>query len=144
DRPYFSDLVLALQNTFLYGPSAVCFFPNPVEPGIIGEIADLLIRAKDIKQLLCAGRVGQDVLVSARTTTDGGDALALCRRSLKGFGYAGGHGHRAGGRVPLSGSSTAIPEDMQNSIRANWLKACGVSETRGVRLVSRKEILDNL
>ena len=49
-RGYFSDLVLALQNTFLYDDVAFCALPRAGGPEIVGEVADLLIRCESVQR----------------------------------------------------------------------------------------------
>jgi hypothetical protein len=59
-------------------------------------------------------------------------------------GRAGGHDRRAGGFIPLTSSSSNAIEQVQADLRRRLLKALHIEECRGQRLVSRKEILQNL
>ncbi|MGQ9576407.1 MAG: DHH family phosphoesterase [Thermoguttaceae bacterium] len=141
-RQYYGDLILALQNTFIYGDTAFCLLPRASGPEIVGEVADLLIRGDDIWRVLCGAVVQEDLLVSVRTERDQEDAADLVRRTLAGLGQAGGHRRRAGGRVP--GVGPRISEDLQDRLRDRWLEACGVDRQRGTRLVPRRQIVENL
>jgi nanoRNase/pAp phosphatase (c-di-AMP/oligoRNAs hydrolase) len=144
DRAYYADLLLAMENTFVYDGSALCFLPQANGPEIVGEVADLLIRAADLRRVLCGAVVGGDVLVSVRTTADGGDASELVHRVLGGLGHGGGHRNRAGGKVSAPARSPRLGEELQGELRNRWLKACRVDQQRGTRLVARKEILQHL
>jgi len=142
-RRYFGDLLLALENTFIYEDAALCFLPRAQGPEIVGEVADLLVRCKDVERILCAVLLDKDLLISVRTTRSGGDAVALLQRTLKKLGHCGGHRHRAGGKVPGVETRTSA-DDLQNLIRTRWLEACGVQQGRGSRLVAKKDIVLHL
>ena len=140
-RPaYYGDLILALQNTFLYGESALCLLPRASGPEIVGEVADLLIRCEAIFRVLCGAVVHGDMVLSVRTRRNDDDAGKLVRKALDGLGDAGGHFHRAGGKIP----GPKISEAVQEELRKRWLDACEAGNRRGVRLVAPREIKENL
>lgn len=143
-REYFSDLVLAIQNTFIYGDVAFCYLPRAAGADIVGEVADLLIRCQAIRRVLCAAVVGHDLLLSARTAKQSGSAVELLQHALERFGGAGGHAHRAGGKIPHVGAGGKIDEGVQDKLRRRWLDACGATRRRGTRLVAKREIVENL
>jgi nanoRNase/pAp phosphatase (c-di-AMP/oligoRNAs hydrolase) len=143
-REYFGDLALAIQNTFVYDDVALCFLPRADGAEIVGEVADLLIRCRGIQRVLCAAVVGTDLYLSARTETDFGDATQLLQATLNGLGGAGGHDHRAGGKISGIANGSKIAEDLNDDLRRRWLAACGVDRKRGTRLIPKREIVDNL
>lgn len=143
-KSYFEDLLLALENTFQYGDTALCFMPKVHHAGIVGEVADMLIRCDEIRRVFCGAQQGQDILISVRTTSDGGDASLLTRKTLAGIGYGGGHEHRAGGKICGRSDNGQIPADLQTELRGRWLEACKVEQGRGTRLVPPKEIMNHL
>jgi len=143
-REYFDNLVLALQNTFLYGEAAFCLLPRAHSPEIVGEVADLLIRYEGVKHVLCGAVIRRDLLVSVRTQTGGDDATELVRATLAGLGHGGGHQHRAGGKVINITRGRKVPEDLEETLRGRWLAACGVRRRRGTRLIPPRDILHNL
>ena len=63
-RAYFSDLVLALQGTQLFGETALCLLPKASGPETVGEVADLLIRCEGVSRVLCGGAIEDDLYVS--------------------------------------------------------------------------------
>lgn len=144
DRSYYGDLVLAMQNTFVYDDVAVCMLPRASCAEIVGEFADLLIRGNGISRVLCAALVNSDLLLSARTEKGAGSATEILQATLNGLGGCGGHSHRAGGSISNIGSSGRSREDLQGELRSRWLAACDVDRQRGTRLVARREILENL
>ena len=143
-QDYFGDLLLALQSTFVYGDVALCFLPRAAGAEIVGEVADLLIRCEVIRRVLCAAIVGQDLLISARTQRAAGNAARLLIETLDGLGGAGGHTHRAGGKIAGVGRGTKIAESLHDDLRNRWLTACGVTRKRGTRLLAKREIVENL
>jgi nanoRNase/pAp phosphatase (c-di-AMP/oligoRNAs hydrolase) len=143
-REYYGDLILALQNTFLYDDVALCLLPRASGPEIVGEVADLLIRSESTWRVFCGAVVHDDLILSVRTERDDDDAAELVRKTLDGIGQGGGHLHRAGGRISGTGPGPKITEDLQEQLRNRWLDACGVQNRRGVRLVPKREIVENL
>jgi nanoRNase/pAp phosphatase (c-di-AMP/oligoRNAs hydrolase) len=144
DPEYFGDLVLAMQNTFVYGNTALCFLPRAFGAEIVGEVADLLIRCRGVHHVLCAAVVGEDLLLSARTDRDCEDAARLLRTTLLGIGSCGGHEHRAGGKVPGVVVQSKVRTEILDQLRTRWLAACSVTRQRGTRLVARREIFEHL
>jgi len=55
-----------------------------------------------------------------------------------------GHDRRAGGFIPLPSTSPSAIEDAQSELRRRLLRALKIEETRGRRLVPRREMLQNL
>lgn len=139
---YYGDLVLALQGTFLYEDTAFCLLPRASGPEIVGEVADLLIRCRSIHRVLCGAAVDNDLLVSVRTDLEDEDAGLLARDTLAGIGRGGGHRRRAGGKVPSVGPR--VTETLQEELRNRWMTTCGIDRQRGTRLVSLREIVENL
>jgi nanoRNase/pAp phosphatase (c-di-AMP/oligoRNAs hydrolase) len=143
-RDYFADLLLALQNTFLYDGAAICFLPRATGAEIVGEVADMLIRCEEIRRVLCGTIIDNDLLMSARTQPGHGSATKLLLTTLEGLGGAGGHSHRAGGKISGVGHTTKVVEALHDDLRSRWLAACGVDRKRGTRLIAKREIVENL
>lgn len=143
-QSYFGDLLLALQNTFLYDDVAICFLPRADGAEIVGEVADMLIRCEVITRVLCGAEVDSDFLVSARTQHKSDDALKLIQATVGQLGGAGGHAHRAGGKIPGVGAGSMSVDDVCEQLRGRWLEACKVTRKRGTRLIAKREIVQNL
>jgi nanoRNase/pAp phosphatase (c-di-AMP/oligoRNAs hydrolase) len=141
---YFKDLVLAIQNTFIYDDTAICFLPRAYGPEVVGEMADLLIRCKRIHRVLCAAVIGDDLLISARTERGYGNAARLLQETLGDLGGCGGHAHRAGGKIAGVARRTGNAAGVLDRLRTLWLAACRVARQRGTRLVPRREIFEHL
>lgn len=136
---YFTDLEAALQNTTLYGSSALCFLPSAHGPEVVGEFADLLIRCECIDQIFCAVVFDGDLFISVRTTRKGGDASALIRRTLAGLGSGGGHQHRAGGKITGPFDTSHVTAGLRTELSRRWLEACGAESADRSKLVPANE-----
>ncbi len=143
-RNYYSDLVLALQSTFLYDSTAFCLLPQAAAPEIVAEVADLLVRGEAVDRVFCGAVINGDLLISVRTGKDAGNATELLQRTLAGLGHGGGHDHRAGGKVPGLCLGDRLPQEIVDDLKTRWLAACGVPRQRATRLVPRREIVKNL
>ena len=66
-RDYYADVVLALQNAFIYDGAALCFLPRADGAELVGEVADLIIRCDEVHCVLCAAMVGDDMFLSVRS-----------------------------------------------------------------------------
>lgn len=143
-RAYFADLLLALEQAYLYDDAAVCFLPQASGAEIVGEVADLLVRCEGVRKVLCAAALGHDLVVSARTTVEGGNVLPLLGATLNRFGSFGGHRHRAGGKVDGVNADGRAGEMLFTTIKECWLSACNVDRKRGSRLVPRQAILEGV
>ena len=141
---YFGDLSLAMQGTFVYDDAAICLLPRAHGAEIVGEVADLLVRCRGIRRVLCAAIISDDILISVRTEKGGENAARLLQSTLNGLGGCGGHEHRAGGKISEGAKDAKATEELQETLRARWLKACKVDQSAGTRLVARREIVENL
>ena len=143
-RSYFADMLLAIQKTFLYEDAALCFLPRAKGAEIVGEVADLLIRCDVVRRVLCGAVIDGDMLVSARTRLKSDDAAELIRVTMDGLGGAGGHSHRAGGKISDVGESASTIEQLCGQLRERWLDACGITRRRGTRLIAKRDIIEHL
>ena len=93
---------------------------------------------------MCGGVYKDKLILSVRSTAPDARAGELLKQVVGDMGRAGGHDRRAGGTVPLLSTSANAVEQVQGELRRRLLKALHIDECRGQRLVSRKEILQNL
>lgn len=143
-RGWYSDLVLAMQSTILFRDTAMCFLPKAEGAEIVGEVADLLVRGKGIRRVLCAAVVGKDLLISVRTAKDAEDACALVVETIGSMGAGGGHGRRAGGKIPNVLRGGKVSATLGTNLQRRWLQACGVADQLPEPLISRRDIVENL
>jgi nanoRNase/pAp phosphatase (c-di-AMP/oligoRNAs hydrolase) len=70
-------------------------------PGLAAEMADLLLRMKEIRWVVCLGAYKNELILSVRTEDQRKNAGRLVQEIVGDLGTAGGHGMMAGGQVPL-------------------------------------------
>jgi nanoRNase/pAp phosphatase (c-di-AMP/oligoRNAs hydrolase) len=105
---YFRSLATTLHAARIYDCVVISFLGEMGRPDLAAEMADLLLRLKGIRWVLCMG-VHQNVLILAvRTRRRRGGAEHLVLDIVQGQGTAGGHGTMAGGQVRLQGQDPAL------------------------------------
>jgi nanoRNase/pAp phosphatase (c-di-AMP/oligoRNAs hydrolase) len=97
---YFKSFVLALQSARIYDRVVIACL-GPVDyPDLGAEMADILLRLRGIRWVVCIGTYNDLVMVSVRTRNRRG-AGQLVQEIIGNRGTAGGHGTMAGGQVPF-------------------------------------------
>src|SRR5262249_11861287 len=133
-----------LQSSFIYDRLIISWVNELPQPELAAEVVDFLIRFEEIDWAFCAGVYQDQLILSVRSTQRRGKAGEMLRQVVGKLGRAGGHDRRAGGTVDLASTAPSAIEQMQGELRRRLLKALHIDECRGQRLVSRKEMLQNL
>jgi nanoRNase/pAp phosphatase (c-di-AMP/oligoRNAs hydrolase) len=141
---YFECILQALQSSFIYDRLIISWVNELPQPELAAEVVDFLIRFEEIDWAVCAGVYDNQLILSARTTVSGARAGEVLRQVVGKLGRAGGHDRRAGGNIPLPSTAASAIEQVQSELRRRLLKALHIDEYRGQRLVSRREMLQNL
>jgi nanoRNase/pAp phosphatase (c-di-AMP/oligoRNAs hydrolase) len=140
-QAYYEAVLQALQSSFVYGPLLISWVNELTQPELAAQIVDFLIRLEDVDWALCAGVYKDKLILSIRTSVRRGRAGEMLRQVVGKMGRAGGHDRRAGGCVNLPSTSASAVEQAQGELRRRLLKALHIEETRGQRLVSRRDML---
>lgn len=143
-QSYFGCILQALQSSFVYDRLVISWVNELPQPELAAEVVDLLIRFEEVDWAVCAGVYDNQLLISVRTAVRGSRAGDLLRQVVGKLGKAGGHDRRAGGTIPLSSNAPSAIEELQGELRRRLLKALHIDEQRGQRLVSLREMLQNL
>jgi nanoRNase/pAp phosphatase (c-di-AMP/oligoRNAs hydrolase) len=142
---FFEALLQALQSSFIYDKLLISWINDLPNPELAAQVVDFLIRHEDIHWAVCAGVCGSQMVLSVRTNQPRAQAGEMLRQVVARMcGKAGGHDRRAGGFIPLPSTSDSAIEDVQADLRRRLLRALKIEETRGRRLVPRREMLQNL
>src|SRR5262249_36982218 len=131
-------------SSFIYERLMISWINDLPQPELTAQIVDFMIRYEEVDWALCAGVYQEQLVLSLRTTLPRARAGELLRQVVGKMGRAGGPDPRAGGFIRLPGTSANAVEQIQGELRRRLLKALHIEECRGQRLVSRKEILQNL
>jgi nanoRNase/pAp phosphatase (c-di-AMP/oligoRNAs hydrolase) len=143
-QSYFECVLQAMQSSFIYDRLIISWVNELPQPELAAEVVDFLIRFQEIDWAVCAGVYDEQLVLSVRTSLPHAGAGDMLRRIVGKMGKAGGHDRRAGGTIYLSSTAPSAIEQVQSEFRRRLLRALRIDECRGQRLVSRREMLNNL
>jgi nanoRNase/pAp phosphatase (c-di-AMP/oligoRNAs hydrolase) len=143
-QSHFECFLQALQSSFIYDRLIISWAGELPQPELPAEAADFLIRFEEVDWAVCAGVYQDKLVLSARAAVPDAGAGEVLKQVVGELGRAGGHDRRAGGTVPLPSTAPSAVEQIQSELRRRLLKVLQIDEYRGQRLVSRREILQNL
>lgn len=141
---YFETLTQALQSSFIYDKLIISWVDELSMPELAAEIADFLIRFEEVEWAFCCGVYKDNLVMSARTVHANGEAGLVLQEVVGSLGRAGGHDRRAGGAISLESTAESTIDQLRSTLRKRLLNVLDIDEQRGQRLVSRKELLENL
>ncbi len=135
-KSYYLKFADSIENSTQYKEVIISRMGKLENPDIAAEMADFLLRMKNIRWTMCIGEYNDEFVISVRTSRKGWWAGKVALRVLRGLGPGGGHEKAAGGNVYLTG----LPEEerlrIQELICKRFLKALGVDMKSGVPLES--------
>ncbi|MCC6421312.1 MAG: DHH family phosphoesterase [Gemmataceae bacterium] len=143
-QAYYECVLQALQSSFIYNKLIISWVNELHQPEMAAQIVDFLIRFDEIEWAVCAGVYEEKLILSVRTSVPRAQAGEMLRQVVGKMGRAGGHDRRAGGFVNLPSTAASAIEQTQAELRRRLLKALHIEECRGQRLVSRREMLQNI
>jgi nanoRNase/pAp phosphatase (c-di-AMP/oligoRNAs hydrolase) len=142
---FYGTLLQALQSSFVYDELLISWVNDLESPELCSQAVDFLIRHEGIRWALCAGVCDDQLVLSLRANRPRAQAGEILRQvAARMGGRAGGHDRRAGGYIPLPSTSDSAVEQVQSEFRRRLLKALGIEEQRGRRMVPIREMLQNL
>ena len=142
---FYETLLQALQSSFIYDDLLISWINDLPAPELCSQSVDFLIRHEGIHWALCAGVHEDQLILSLRTNIPRAQAGEILRQVASRMGgRAGGHDRRAGGCICLQSRSASAIDQVQSEFRKRLLKALGIEEQRGRRLVPVREMLQNM
>lgn len=123
---YFRSIATMLQSATLYDNIIVANMGAMNYPDLTADMADLLLRMRGCRWVLCLGTHGDTLYFSLRTQNKRG-AGQIAQQIAAGIGSAGGHGSMAGGQVPLDG---ADPDALEAALVQRFLEMQEISPDR--------------
>ncbi len=134
-RDYYTDLHAALAVARQYGSLVIALLSRVSHPEFVAEMADFFLRMKGCSWVLVGGAYQENgtgsYVLSLRTDYSFGHAYPLMKRILDGKGSFGGHGHIAGGRIPLDDLGESTIACVERELRKNALAILGNGEEDG-------------
>ena len=98
-------------------------------------LADFLLRFEKVEWVLVSGVSGDSLVMSLRTSSAKGSAADVMRRLVRKIGEGGGHRTKAGGGILLTEGTAAEIERIRGVLKKRLLRALGVANGRGMKLV---------
>lgn len=141
---HFECLLEALQSSFVYDRLIISWVDHLPQPEQAAEVVDFMIRFEQVDWAVCGGVYRDQMILSVRAAIENARAGDILRQVVGKLGKAGGHDRRAGGAVKLPSSAPSAVEELQGELRRRFLKALGIEDVRGQRLVPLREMLQNL
>jgi nanoRNase/pAp phosphatase (c-di-AMP/oligoRNAs hydrolase) len=120
---YFKSLVLAMQSARVYERVVVAYLDWVDYPDLGAEMADILLRLRGIRWVVCIGAYKDLMMVSVRTRNRRG-AGQLVQEITGNRGTAGGHGTMAGAQIPLRDED---PEQVASQLSRRALQHLKIS-----------------
>jgi nanoRNase/pAp phosphatase (c-di-AMP/oligoRNAs hydrolase) len=143
-QSYYESILQALQSSFIYDRLLISWVNELPQPEMAAQVVDFMIRLENVEWAVCGGVYDGQLILSARSSLPRARAGEILRQVVGRMGRAGGHDRRAGGCLRLPSVSASAIEQVQSDLRKRLLKALHIEECRGQRLVSRREMLQNI
>jgi len=99
---YFKSFATTLDRARVYDNIVIAYLGAVPYPDLGAEMADVLLRLRGIRWVVCMG-IHDDVLVISVRVRNRRGAGQMVHEIIEGLGTAGGHGAMAGGQIPLKG-----------------------------------------
>jgi nanoRNase/pAp phosphatase (c-di-AMP/oligoRNAs hydrolase) len=129
---YFAELHRALSMSRRHGPLVLTLMGKVDNPESVAEMADFFLRMTGCSWVLAGAAFESEYVLSLRTDYNFGKAYPLMRRVLDGLGSFGGHGHIAGGRIPLEDDGESTVKSVERILRSNALDVIGAGSEDGI------------
>ena len=120
-RDYFIMLNRALENATVHSDVLITALGDIEAAEHVAEVADMLLRLKNIGWTFVTGRAGGALYLSMRTRYRDVDAGRLMQKLLHGLGSGGGHEMMAGGRIDAKDMPHSV-EVLESDLSARLLK----------------------
>ncbi|MDT8304640.1 MAG: DHHA1 domain-containing protein [Anaerolineae bacterium] len=115
---YFRNLAKAISNARVYDGLIYSYLGETDYPDLAAEVADLLLRLKGVRWVICLGAFEDEIYLSIRASSGEVDAEKMAKAIVAGEGTAGGRSMLAGGQVLLDGRE---PEELAAVLRQRVL-----------------------
>lgn len=134
---YFQRLDAALHGARVYQDVIISYVGPMRRPDLAAEMADLLLRLRNMQWAVCMGAYQGMLALAVRTRSQHLGAGRLVQSVVDNEGTAGGHGIMAGGQIPLIDQD---PEQVADRLARRVLERLGIPlDTPGVPLMAQRD-----
>ncbi|MGH7215414.1 MAG: DHH family phosphoesterase [Tepidisphaeraceae bacterium] len=137
-QSYYTAYFDGLANAVYHDNAMVSHLDTIDSPEQPAVNADFLLRFDKVQWALVTAVYGEKLVMSLRTSnTKNLNAADVMRRLLRNLGEGGGHRTKAGGFILLETNSPSEIDRKRNILRKRFLRALGIKQARGQKLVSK-------
>jgi len=139
-KEFVSRLSDVLVNTFYYKNLCWVVLDQLPYPDFVAEMADFLLRIRNISWSLCVGSFKSLVYISVRTSNIQANASEIIKKVIPSFGTSGGHDMVAGAQIKMDRRSKKRTSSLKKDIVRKMLKELNHQKVKNVyRLVNNEE-----
>jgi nanoRNase/pAp phosphatase (c-di-AMP/oligoRNAs hydrolase) len=139
-KEFIYHLSEVLLNTFYYKNLAGVILDQLPYPDFVAEMADFLLRIKNITWSICIGSYKRLMYVSVRTTSADLNASGVIKKIIPEKGTAGGHETMAGAQINIDRRGKKNIELMKKEMVRKMLRELNLSPVKSLfRLVDNEE-----
>ncbi len=131
----YVSMATGLHNAVVYDNALFSHLDEIDSPEKPAVMADFLLRFDKADWALVTAVFNGALVMSLRTNNAKLSAADLIKRLVRSIGDGGGHRTKAGGGVKLANGTPTEIERLRGIIRRRFLRALGIAQSRGQRLV---------
>jgi len=121
-KDFVINLSDALMNIVYYKNMIGVLLDRLPYPDFVAEMADFVLRIRNMTWSICLGAYENTLYVSVRTSNPRGDASRITRSAVGGKGSSGGHSMIAGAQIELDGNEEGSIRSLEITILRKMLK----------------------
>jgi nanoRNase/pAp phosphatase (c-di-AMP/oligoRNAs hydrolase) len=137
-QSYYTVYASGLSNAMYYDSAILSHLDTIDTPEKPAVVADFLLRFEPIVWALVTAVYEDRLVISLRTSSGKLSAADMIRRLIRNDGEGGGHRTKAGGFIPLESNTPAEIERKRSLLRRRYLRALGIKQSQGKRLVPKE------
>jgi nanoRNase/pAp phosphatase (c-di-AMP/oligoRNAs hydrolase) len=139
-KDFVTYLSRVLTNSFYYKNLTGAVLDRLPYPDFVAEMADFLLRIKNITWSICLGSYKNIIYISVRTTNIDADASKTIKKVIPKHGSAGGHDMIAGAQVKVDGRKKKLSLSIKKDIVKKMLQELNHQKVQNVfKLVTNEE-----
>lgn len=139
-KQFISHLAEVLLKTFYYKNLTGVILDQLPYPDFVAEMADFLLRIRNITWSICIGSYGNLLYISLRTSNVDANASKVIKKIIPKYGTAGGHDMIAGARVKIDRRKRKNTERIKKEIVGKMLRELNLRPVKNLfRLVTNEE-----
>jgi len=138
-KEFISHLSETLLSTFYYKNLTGVILDQLPYPDFVAEMADFLLRIRNITWSICIGSYGNLIYISLRTSNVDANAARIIKKVIPRYGTAGGHDMIAGARIKIDRRKKKDIDRIKRSIIKKMLKELNHSSVNNLFMLVTNE-----